>query len=326
MATKKITVAQPKEGQPPTETLVLQWLLEPETVNVSTTTPSSTAVEGSTLQIGDEYMIVLDASAPDRLVVKRGAFETEVVEHAEGAQVSVWGEPADGGASGKHPILKSEFAGVGATITRQQQEGSQAMTDNAQQANNKSSSAQGAPPPYRDKQPKGSLRRKAQPGRFEGDDERGEGRRVDLVLNLVNQHPQRITRDPRGAGSGEEANATRGRSLVEWPGPTMSHEEHVEELLTIAQVNEDFNNEMNRAVYDRGERTLDLLADPPNRAEGEAQATPDAYEAARLNYEASDPFRRAETIRGEMDARAERDRKQSAELYGDKEPEPAITK
>ena len=317
MATRKIAVHKPKEGQPPTETLVLQWLLEPETVNVSTTTPSSTAVEGSTLQIDDEYMYVTDASAPDRLVVKRGAFETEVVEHAEGVQVLVWGEPTDGSHPGKHPIARSELAGVGATIQRQQpQEGSQAMTDNAQQLNNKSASAQGAPPPYGNKEPKDSLREKAQPGRFEADTRRSaDGRELDI--NLVNQHPQRITKpEPRGAGSGEEANATRGR-VLDCPGPTISHQEHVDELLTIAQLNEDFNNEMNGRVYERSQRTAELITNPPNPADGEEQSTPDAYEAARLSYEASDPFKRAETIQGEMDARAARDRKQEEELYGD---------
>ena len=125
MATKRITVTEPKEGQPPTETLVLQWLLEPETVNVSTTTPSTTAVEGSTLQIDDEYMIVTDASAPDRLVVKRGAFETEVVEHLENAEVLVWGK-TESGLPGKHPLARSELKGVGATMTRQMSTGEEA--------------------------------------------------------------------------------------------------------------------------------------------------------------------------------------------------------
>ena len=209
------------------------------------------------------------------------------------------------------------------------------MTDNAQQLNNKSASAQGAPPPQGNKEPKESLKEKAQPGKFEhgrkgskkGDEDKSETRKRlesgELDPQLANQHPQRITvpkKEPRGAGSGEEANATRGRSLIDWPGPAMSHEEHVEELLTIAQVNEDFNNEMNRAVYDRSQKTLDLLADPPNIADGEAQSTPDAYEAARLAYEGSDPFKRAETIRGEMDARAARDRKQVEEMYGEELP------
>jgi hypothetical protein len=115
---KIITVNQPKEGQPPTETLVLQWLLEPETVNVSTTTPSTTAVPGSTLQIDLEYMIVTNATAPDRLVVKRAAFDTAAVEHVEGATVSVWGK-TESGLPGKHPLARSELKGVGATMTRQ---------------------------------------------------------------------------------------------------------------------------------------------------------------------------------------------------------------
>ena len=207
------------------------------------------------------------------------------------------------------------------------------MTDNAQQLNNKSASAQGAPPPQGDKEPRASLKEKAQPGKFErgkgkgkGDEEKSETRKRlesgELDPQLANQHPQRITvlkKEPRGAGTGEEANATRSRRL-DCLGPTMSHEEHVEELLTIAQVNEDFNNEMNRAVYDRSQKTLDLLADPPNPADGEAQSTPDAYEAARLTYEGSDPFKRAETIGGEMDARAARDRKQVEEMYSDELP------
>jgi hypothetical protein len=208
------------------------------------------------------------------------------------------------------------------------------MTDNAQQLNNKSASAQGAPPPQGDKEAKASLKEKAQPGKFErgrhttkkGEPEESETRKRieagELDPQLANQHPQRITvkKEPRGAGSGEEANATRGRTLIDWPGPTMSHEEHVEELLTIAQVNEDFNNEMNRAVYDRSQRTLDLLRDPPNPADGEEQSTPEAYEAARLAYEGSDPFNRVERIRGEMDARAARDRKQVEEMYGEELP------
>jgi hypothetical protein len=209
------------------------------------------------------------------------------------------------------------------------------MTDNAQQLNNKSASAQGAPPPQGNKEPKESLREKAQPGKLEhghrstkkGDEEeKSETRKRlesgELDPQLANQHPQRITvpKEPRGAGSGEAANATRGRSLIDWPGPAMSHEEHVEELLTIAQVNEDFNNEMNRAVYERGQRTLGLLADPPNPADGEEQSTPEAYEAARLAYEGSDPFNRADRIKGEMDARAKRDRKQEEEMYGEALP------
>lgn len=208
------------------------------------------------------------------------------------------------------------------------------MTDNAQQLNNKSASAQGAPPPQGDKEPKSSLKEKAQPGKFEhgkgkgkgGDEEKSETRQRlesgELDPQLANQHPQRITvpKEPRGAGTGEEANATRGRSLIDWPGPTMSHEEHVEELLTIAQVNEDFNNEMNRAVYDRSQRTLKLLADPPNPADGEAQSTPEAYEAARLSYAASDPFDRVDRIKGEMEARAKRDKKQVEEMYSEELP------
>lgn len=196
------------------------------------------------------------------------------------------------------------------------------MTDNAQQLNDKSASAQGAPPPYRDKEPKASLKAKAQPGKFEKNDKRAKlgGDRGEIDTRLANEHPQRIHRDPRGAGTGEEANATRGRSLINWPGPTMSHEEHVEELLTIAQINEDFNNEVNSRVYERGEKIGDLLRDPPNPADGEPQSTPDAYDAALAAFEASDPFTRIDNIKGEMDARAARDRKQSEEMYSEELP------
>ena len=195
------------------------------------------------------------------------------------------------------------------------------MTDNALQLNQKSASAQGAPPPYRDKEPKPELKAKAQPGKFE----RKEGKRTksdmgEIDTRLANQHPQRIHKEPRGAGTGEEANATRGRSLIDWPGPTMSHEEHVEELLTIAQINEDFNNEMNARVYERGEKIGALLADPPNPADGEAQSTPDAYDAAIASFEAADPFKRIDNIKGEMDARARRDRKQEEEMYSEALP------
>lgn len=199
------------------------------------------------------------------------------------------------------------------------------MTDNAQQLNNKSASAQGAPPPHGDKEPKAALKERAEPGRFEDAKARRPARgNLQLDTNLTNQHPQRITvpkKEPRGAGTGDEANATRGRSLVEWPGPTMSHEEHVDELLTIAQVNEDFNNEQNARVFERGERTLDLLAGKvPDDKDGEAQSTPDAYESARLSYEASDPLKRIDTIKGEIEARKKRDAKRVEEMYGTKLP------
>jgi hypothetical protein len=95
----------------------------------------------------------------------------------------------------------------------------------------------------------------------------------------------------------------------------------VDELLTIAQVNEDFNNEMNARVFERSEKTLDLLAGRvPDPHDGEAQSTPDAYESARLSFEAADPFKRIDTIKGEMDARAKRDRKQEEEMYSEKLP------
>lgn len=192
------------------------------------------------------------------------------------------------------------------------------MTDNAQQANNKSASAQGAPPPQGDKEPKASLRDK------ENATVKGRGH-LQLDPRLANQHPQRITipkKEPRGAGSGEDAVATRGRSIIAWPGPTMSHEEHVEELLTIAQVNEDFNNEQNARVFERAERINGLLAgepvndDPKDDHKNKNQSTPDAYESARLSYEASDPLKRLDNIKGEMEARRKRDQKQVEERYG----------
>lgn len=225
-ATRKITVSAPKEGQPTTETLVVQWDVKVEDTDIATTTPSTTAVEGSTLQIEDEYMIVTDASNADNLAVKRGAFGTTVAAHVAGTSVSVWGE-SETGPSGKHPILRSELKGVGATMTRQ-------MT-------------------------------------------------------------------------GEEANATRSRNIVDWPPPLKTHAEHVAELEEEAQKQEDFNNEQNAIQTDIQApfREVMLRTGDPLNADEERDK---AMEQFKAEIDLQDRAKEA-AVKGERaGARATRDR------------------
>jgi len=157
------------------------------------------------------------------------------------------------------------------------------MTDNAQQGNNMSASAQGAPKPIGNKPP--------------GTEARPE------------------PKERRGAGSGADANRTRERNLVDWPPEPKTHAEHVEELLQQAQDNEDYNAEVNAAQTDVARNAIELvghatypLSDPKLEQESREQVL-DEYKTA------NDPAARKERLKGEMDARAKRDRKQ-AELAG----------
>lgn len=296
MATKKITVTQPKEGQPPTETLVLQWLLEPETVNVSTTSPSSTAVEGSTLLIDDEYMIVTDASAPDRLVVKRGAFETEIVEHAEGVQVLVWGEPADETLPGKHPLLKDELRGYGATIKRQQpQEGSDAMPTAEDQKNQT--------------QPRGAGSGKLANATRRRNPEDTLDKNLDFAegKSAESYKPEAYEPGPEF----EEGDATKGkldyRTTNDYdPNKFIPIRDRRAYLLDQAAKNESVNDELNAMQVRQNanvQMASNLIHDPDYQRDL-------SMESAMAELEMHDPDKRAEALKGEMDARRKREEQQ----------------
>ena len=110
---------------------------------------------------------------------------------------------------------------------------------------------------------------------------------------------------PRGAGNGDKAAATRTRNIIDWPPEPKTHAEHVEELLTVSQDNEDFNNEMNALQVENVKRLKDVLSYP----QGDPIADDEQRKQSREAYLASsDPEKRRAALKGEMDARAKRDR------------------
>lgn len=121
------------------------------------------------------------------------------------------------------------------------------------------------------------------------------------------------TQTQRGAGSGEKATATRSRNIVDWPPEPKTHEEHVDELEQQAQDAADFNTELNNAQVEANKKIAPLLANPqgdPEKAEEESR------EASKASI--FDPEKRKAALKGEMDARAKRDRAQAAAASGAK--------
>jgi hypothetical protein len=149
------------------------------------------------------------------------------------------------------------------------------MTDQAQQGNNQSASAQGAPRPTGNKAP---------------------------------------GTEQRGAGSGADANATRTRSLVDWPPPPKTHAEHVEELLEQAQINEDYNNAVNEAQTAVAAGAREVIGDSvyPLDAKGEEESRAQVLEDFKNE---NDPAEKKKRLKGEMDARAKRDKAQADAMY-----------
>lgn len=118
---------------------------------------------------------------------------------------------------------------------------------------------------------------------------------------------------PRGAGSGEKANATRSRNIVDWPPEPKSHEEHVDELETEAQAQADYNAELNAIQTKQAADLKEAIGFPqgdPSDADDQREAAKEAF----LN--ASDPEKKKAALKGEMDARAKRDKAQAAAAMG----------
>jgi hypothetical protein len=84
----------------PSETGVLnQPMLDSTNDIVALADKATTVTTGDSIKVGaSEYMTITDASDQNNLKVTRGAFETEVVEHAAGDQVSMWGTLTGGTA------------------------------------------------------------------------------------------------------------------------------------------------------------------------------------------------------------------------------------
>jgi hypothetical protein len=151
------------------------------------------------------------------------------------------------------------------------------MTDNAQQGNNMSSSAQGAPKPTGNK-PQG-------------------------------------TEAVRGAGSGKDANTTRERNLVDWPPPVKSHGDHVDELLEQAQDNEDYNRDVNEEQTRLTKEIRDRIGHP----QGDPLNDEEERERVKQQFiDENDPAKKKERLKGEMDARAKRDKAQAEHMYATK--------
>lgn len=108
---------------------------------------------------------------------------------------------------------------------------------------------------------------------------------------------------PRGAGNGDKANATRSRNIVDWPPPLKPHEEVVDELEQKAQDNADFNNEMNAIQTAQVQKLRETL-----NPQGDPDADDDQRTQAREALLAQDPEKKKAALKGEMDARAKRDR------------------
>lgn len=117
------------------------------------------------------------------------------------------------------------------------------------------------------------------------------------------------TQQPRGAGTGDKANANRSRNIVDWPPEPKSHEEHVDELEQQAQDNQDFNSEMNAVQTEQ----LKKLRDTVGRPQGDpADADEQRTQAREAFIRSNDPDKRKAALKGEMDARAKRDRARTA--------------
>lgn len=109
---------------------------------------------------------------------------------------------------------------------------------------------------------------------------------------------------PRGAGSGEKANATRSRNIVDWPPEPKSHSEHVEELEAERDAQAEFNAEMADMQQKQAADFTEKVKANAAASDGDEQREA-AREAAAA---ANDPKKKEAALKGEMDARAKREK------------------
>jgi hypothetical protein len=125
--------------------------------------------------------------------------------------------------------------------------------------------------------------------------------------------PQQPQTQPRGAGSGEKANATRDRNIVDWPPEPKAHSERVEELEAERDAQADYNSEMADMQMKQAADLKEKLGFP----QGDPATAEEQREAAKETFENStDPAKKKAALKGEMDARAKRDRAQVAAAQG----------
>ena len=118
---------------------------------------------------------------------------------------------------------------------------------------------------------------------------------------------------PRGAGSGEKANATRSRNIVDWPPQPEAHADAVEKLDAERDAQAFYNDEMNKLQTEQVAALKDKIGFP----QGEP-ATPEEQRKAAMDafVNATDPKKKEAALKGEMEARAKRDKAQAAAMTG----------
>lgn len=110
---------------------------------------------------------------------------------------------------------------------------------------------------------------------------------------------------PRGAGSGDKANAVRGRNIVDWPPEPKSHDDAVDELEAEAEAQADFNAELNNIQTQQIAEMKDKIGFPQGDPENADKIREEAKEAFLA---ANDPKKKEAALKGEMKARAEREK------------------
>jgi len=118
----------------------------------------------------------------------------------------------------------------------------------------------------------------------------------------------------RGAGTGEKANATRSRNIVDWPPEPKPHAEHVDELEAERDAQADFNNEMHELQVNQIKAFTEKVRKPVDLEENEEvrEEAKEAFEAA------TDPKKKESALKGDMEARAKRDKAAAAAQQGQK--------
>lgn len=116
--------------------------------------------------------------------------------------------------------------------------------------------------------------------------------------------PKQNFEQPRGAGSGDKANATRSRNIVDWPPPAEPRSETVDRLVAESEAQADFNTEMADKQAEQAKAITEKILKPSDPADADKQRD----DAMKAYEDSSDPKKKEARLKGEMDARAKRDK------------------
>jgi len=118
------------------------------------------------------------------------------------------------------------------------------------------------------------------------------------------QPPPPPAKDQRGAGSGKQANEKR-ENLVDWPPPYKSHSDHVAELEAEAEAQAEHNSKVADLTMAAGAAfTQKMHAEMEEENDPETKREENLEQAQKEN----DPKAKEAALKGEMDARAKRDK------------------